>query len=406
MRVCVPLSRSTNQDRPVARPNGEQRPRRATTRLAILCLVSLLAALDACRDAGPSVAAPTDARVLWWAPDHVGDGLPSVDGTQVYFTTQPHRVLAVSKSTGRIAWSRDLPVDRPGFFGEGSRARGGRVFVADEDVFALDDRTGALLWRFRPEGSRNTGVFLPAFDGDRLITGSSNGHVFAISQSTGEEIWRSKVVRPDTVTMYRPQVGDGVVAVGFTDYVTAGGNVARGGVAVLDRLDGHVRWLRYLPAAIDSAIANGVISPVIVAGAVVIGAWDGPVYAFELTTGALRWTSPGVGIGDQIRGLRPLATDGVRLFVGSSAGVVLALDPQTGDRIWSAPPTYGSTNELLPFAGRLYWSYSGGQFEVRDAATGDRLWVHDKDPLAFSGPVDDGARVYVSGVRGVAALAR
>jgi outer membrane protein assembly factor BamB len=306
--------------------------------------LALLTGVGACSDAAIPFGQAGGDRVLWWVKERVGDGFPSVDATQVYFTSQPHRVTAVAKATGRIAWTRDLPVDRSGFFGEGTLARGGRVFVADEDVFALDARTGEVLWRFRPAGSRNTGVFLPAFDGDRLITGSTSGHVFAISHSTGEEVWRSKVVLPDTVTMYRPQVGEGVVAVGFTDYVTAGGNVARGGVAVLDVANGHVRWLRYLPIAIDSSIANGVISPVIVDGAVVIGAWDGPVYAFELNSGALRWTSPGVGFGDQIRGLRPLATDGSRVFVGSSAGVVQALDPRTGARVWSAAPSYGSTN--------------------------------------------------------------
>ncbi len=380
----------------------------ACARLLVVCIAfALTAPLSACSELGLPFGQAENDRVLWRVQGRDGNGFPSVDATQVYFTSEPHVVTAVNKATGHVAWTRDLPVNRSGFFGEGTLARDGRVFVADEDVFALDARNGEILWRFRPAGSRNTGVFLPALDGDRVITGSTNGFVFAISQRSGEEIWRSKVVQPDAVTMYRPQVGDDIVAVGFTDFVTAGGNIARGGVAILDLASGHLRWLRYLPIAIGSSIANGTISPVIVDGAVVIGAWDGPVYAYELDSGALRWSSPAVGFGDQVRGLRPLATDGDRVFVGSSAGVVQALDPRTGERLWSAPPSYGSTNELLTRAGRLYWSYSGGQFEVRDAVAGDRIWVHDQPPLAFSGPIDDGARVYVSSPNGgLAALKR
>lgn len=357
--------------------------------------------------------ASSDEAVLWWIKDRQGLGRPAVDASHVYFTAAPHLVVAVERSSGRVAWSRTLPVSveslqgSGAFYGEGAVAHGGRVFVSDEDVFALDGRTGEILWRFRPAGSRNTGVFLPAIAGDWLISGSTNGFLFAVDQVTGREIWRSKVVAPDTVTMYRPQVSGELIAVGFSDFVVGGGGVARGGAAVVELSTGTLRWRRYLPLAIDSQVANGVSSPAVVADAVVIGAWDGPAYAFELSSGQLRWMTPAVGTGDQVRGLRPVASDGGLVFVGSSAGVVQALDARSGERVWSATPSFGSTNELLASWGRLYWSYSGGQFEVRDASTGRRLWTRAERPLSFSGPIDDGTLVFVSSPSsGFAALRR
>ena len=123
-------------------------------------------------------------------------------------------------------------------------------------------------------------------------------------------------------------------------------------------------------------------------------------YALDATTCALRWRhtydydpKPPFDPNKVNRGLAYLAgPDRPRLFRGANDGRVMALDPFTGDELWSAvagDPATGETFPAAPIAwnGMVFMGNAGGDnFAVKgrmmafDAKTGGRAWSFDLVP--------------------------
>ena len=146
-----------------------------------------------------------------------------------------------TSNVGRLggAWSIELP-DR-----QASKApmtvTGGRMFVvsAAGTVFALDPATGKPLWTFKPDipfsGNRGVGI------GDGLLfAGLRDSSVIAISQQTGEIVWRHPR-DPDIPAQgisSAAAYGNGVVV----SVVSGGDNFARGRAFGLDAKTGARLW--------------------------------------------------------------------------------------------------------------------------------------------------------------------
>ncbi len=123
-------------------------------------------------------------------------------------------------------------------------------------------------------------------------------------------------------------------------------------------------------------------------------------FAVDATTCALRWRhtydydpKPPFDPNKVNRGLTYLAgPDRPRLFRGANDGRVMALDPATGDELWSAvagDPGAGETFPAAPIAwnGMVFMGNAGGDnFSVKgrmmafDAKTGGRVWSFDLVP--------------------------
>ncbi len=225
----------------------------------------------------------------------------------------------------------------------------GTVYVgsANQAVHAFDAATGEEQWRYETTSYVETA---PAVVDDTLYTADADGVVYALS-TDGERRWTY-----DTETNFHSRavaVHDGTLIVGtagtMPGVVRGGTDESRAGTAVgLDATTGERRW-----------------------------GYTGPTDWF---------TGPTVG--------------GGRAYLGNHDGTVVALEPATGDEVWSwdaggdhaavlAPPTY--------VGGTLYVSiHAAGQLVALDAGTGDRLWATDlKTPNVKSSPAVDDERVYV-----------
>ncbi len=132
----------------------------------------------------------------------------AVDGT-LYFTGGHAEVYAVNGVTGELLWKYDpqtwkiaparlnfavAPVNR------GAAYAGGRIFAATIDgrLFALDARTGKLLWSVQtlPEQGYYTSTGAPRTFAGKVIIGNGGGdigmrgYVTAYDQVTGKQVWR------------------------------------------------------------------------------------------------------------------------------------------------------------------------------------------------------------------------
>ena len=165
--------------------------------------------------------------------------------------------------------------------------------------------------------------------------------------------------------------------------------------------DGDVRWR----AATDPSVRGIHGTPAIANGTVYVGAYDGTLYAFDLTTGIREWKTT---LGDAI-GSSPLYHDG-QLYVAveyfTPSGALFVVDAASGDVVWedqrvtdhphSSPAVDAETGTLVVGSndGYLYaWDHPdlefAWRFETGDAIKGPVATV---DGAAFFGSWDH--RVY------------
>ena len=156
------------------------------------------------------------------------------------------------------------------------------------------------------------------------------------------------------------------------------------------------------------------------AGDVVVFA-DVNLYAFDRTSGVLRWAFTG----DNSNPAQsvPVASNG-RVFSGSTSGKVFGIRASDGTELWNATAPFGGSflaNDPILAGDTLFVGYAErfpgwrGGLAAFDAASGTLLWVRDFSPLVTIGKlarclgnaVVDSTRVYAWLERGdVVALDR
>jgi outer membrane protein assembly factor BamB len=140
----------------------------------------------------------------------------------------------------RVAWRFRFP-DSPTFSGVDAATPlvlNGRVYVQTlrSNVYALNARTGAVIWRrrfSRPDGGPN-GL---ATDGSRLF-GNTDTSAFALSAKTGALLWTHKLTAAAEPIDIAPLAADGLVFTSSTGLTAEG----RGTLFALRALTGKLVW--------------------------------------------------------------------------------------------------------------------------------------------------------------------
>jgi outer membrane protein assembly factor BamB len=113
------------------------------------------------------------------------------------------------------------------------------VYVQDlrSNVYALDRPTGKLRWAHRYR-ALNEGPNGLAVDG-RRVYGATDAEAFALSASTGREVWRRHLTSAtEQFVDVAPVVWEGLVFLSTVGYAPGG----RGAIYALDAATGTVRW--------------------------------------------------------------------------------------------------------------------------------------------------------------------
>ncbi len=239
-------------------------------------------------------------------------------------------VIAFSTGHGAIRWRTRLgPTESSPLVARG------RVYVGDwrGRVYALDARTGKVLWTFQTKG-RVKGAL--ALAGDRLFVGSYDHHVYAISASTGKLLWRA---------------------------------------SAQDRL-GKRGTFYSTPAAAY--------------GRVYIGSTDGKVYSFGAKSGKLRWSH---GTGGYVYGSPAVWQQ--KVYVGSYSRRFSAFDAATGEELWRFKANGPISGSATVLNGVVYFATLEERTYALDARTGEQLWIYDDGK--YSSVVADHERLYLVG---------
>ena len=324
---------------------------------------------------------------------------------------------------------------------------GGRLFVASERgvVYALDARTGCTHWSFAAQsGVRSAMTVHRLADGRHtLFFGDFNANVYALDAATGAELWRRDVATHEGARITgAPVMHDGRLFVpvsSLEELLAADPEYAcctfRGSIAALDAATGEPIWQSFtipetprprgrnpdgflLMGPSGAAVWS---APTVDAKRGLIYAATGNAYtepaaatsdaivAFDLATGAVRWTNqltPGDAFVLNCRGGNPncpddegpdfdfgsspvlaTMTDGRDLLViGQKSGVGYGLDPdREGAVVWRYRVGAGSAlggiewgfavdAEKAYFANSDYLTPEPGGLAAVRLRTGELVW--------------------------------
>jgi polyvinyl alcohol dehydrogenase (cytochrome) len=333
---------------------------------------------------------------------------------------------------------------------------GGRVFVGSQSgaVYALDARSGCTIWTYQAKAGVRAGIVIGPRGGGRYLAyfGDARSNAYAVDAATGELVWTRALDEHKSANITgTPTLYEGRLYVPVASSEEGQGAnpkyeccTFRGSLVALDAANGSLLWKTYTISTEAKPIgtnASGTTrwgpagagiwsSPTVDVKRRVIYAATGNMYtepqqttsdaimAFDLETGAVKWTSQVtpkdifvVGCGPQNGANCPAASDlgpdfdfgnapilakrpdGRDVIVaGQKSGVGWAFDPENnGAVLWQYRAGKGSALGGLEFgsavdATQAYFAVSDtlgttpGGLHAVNLATGERSWFTPPAP--------------------------
>ena len=281
--------------------------------------------------------------------------------------------------------------------------------VADGRVYTLDSSSkvtatstgGATLWSAdlppsRDKASEATGGGL-GFGGGKVFVSTGFGLLTALDPATGGILWQQELEGTGSGT---PVHAGGIV------YVMAGDDTAW----AVDASNGRVRW--QLSGTPDVANILGAPAPAISGDLAIFAFGDGEVQGAFAKGGLARWGTQLAGqrrfeAGSKVSDITgdPVVAGG-SLYVGSAMGRLVAMDPASGERLWTAQE--GTTGPVWPVSGAVFAVSERGELLRLDAGDGAIVWrtalpgfTKDRpkkqiERFVHHGPIIAGGRVVVA----------
>ena len=249
----------------------------------------------------------------------------------------------------KLAWHFDVPTDHRGQESTPLVVDGVMyVTSAWSKVFALDARTGALLWQYDPAVPRewganaccdvvNRGV---AMWNGKVYSGTLDGRLVALDAATGKLLWEKMTIDPKwryTITG-APRVVKGKVLIG-----NGGAEMGvRGYISAYDAETGEMSWRFYtVPGDPSQPFENPILEKA-------AQTWNGQWW--KLGGGGTVWDSMAydpkldllyIGVGNGSPWNRKLRSPagGDNWFLSS----IVALRPETGEYVWHYQTTPGES---------------------------------------------------------------
>ncbi len=351
----------------------------------------------------------TAPQLIWSTKIGQGNGRrqritadPVVGGGLIYTLDSAARVSGVNPS-GEIAWSTDLtpPSDNDtDATGGGMAYVSGTLYVSSGfgALTALDARTGAVRWRQKLE---STGSGTPLVHGNLLYLVAGDQTGWAIDTKTGRVAWQFDAAPSVANVLGAPapaMAGELVVFAFGSGDIT--GHFRRGG---LRRWGANVSGRRVGRAR--SRIGDITGSPVVVGKTVYVGNHSGRTVALDADSGERLWTAREGALG-------PVWPVGGSLFLVSETGHLVRLDAASGETIW-AVNLPGNIKDKPRKRGPSYAQYgpvlAGGRVVVPSDDGFIRFFAPEDGTLtaqveipggASSGPVFASSVMYVMGANG------
>jgi outer membrane protein assembly factor BamB len=248
----------------------------------------------------------------------------------------------------------------------------GIVYVASDQLYALDARTGKNIWTYRTTLPNTPAVA----DGVVYVGSWEDEKLYALDAKTGSKLWDHSLSGNADCP---PTVYDGVVYFGSDDTMYA-----------LRASNGHLLWSFATGYFVTSA-------PAVANGVVYVGSADDNLYALDAKTGNKLWSFM---TGGEIFISAPAVANGV-VYIGSTDSNVYALNASTGNLLWKYTTGDGFQASIAVTHGVVYAASADSYLYALDATTGEKLWryaggFYSDSPAAANGVIYIGSAYYGS----------
>ncbi len=283
-------------------------------------------------------------------------GVSPIEGV-VYAESDDYFVYAINAKTGKLIW-RTSPIGNtymgnPLVVGDKVYVSAGNAGFNFSNVQAykmtgMTIRGGGISYNGIIALDKKTGRFLwffstkggamptPAYDKDRLFIATGDGTAYCINAETGKKIWENKLGGMANMSSCAVYEDKVYVSMSLKSYIYC-----------LDAQTGKVIWQGTIPGATNTGMGD--VSPAVDGGVVVMDAVnngkkvkgnmtiDTGVRAYDAKTGKVLWTHQ-MGRGPKppaFKGGMPMIHEGV-VYVGTPVNSVYqALDLKTGNVLWT-----------------------------------------------------------------------
>lgn len=293
----------------------------------------------------------------------------------------PQSHVSPSARVSNAALSANLTAIWSTSIGQGDKRRARIItdpVVADGRIFTIDSAgrvsatstSGEALWSYslvplRDDASESLAGGL-AVDNGRLYVTSGFGTLSALDTATGREIWTQRLQATATGA---PTAFGGLV------YVIAGDSTAW----AIEAEDGRVRWQS--DGLGDTNNVAGAAPPAVNSTHVVFSFGSGAVQGAFRQGGLRLWSADIVGarrgfaisLVDDITGYPVI--DGDTVYAGNHSGRVVALNVNSGERLWTAQ--HGAMDPVWPAGNSVYFVSDLNELVRLDATDGSQIWEVD-----------------------------
>lgn len=340
-----------------------------------------------------------------WKVSGRGWGTPVVDETSVYVLSADRQLAALERMSGRRRWT--TAIDDAGGRTQASKVgiAGTVVITGDGDaILGFDAGTGLRLWDRRRADVKHAGAYLGSVSKDLVVAGSSTGQLMAVEPRDGSIRWTRVIAAGATV--FSPVAHGRFV---YATYVSRDGQ-PDAGLVQLDARDGSLRWKASLTLDRHSWSAPMVPGvPALSDTHAFVSDAAGVIRAIEGDSGQVVWRSPpGLPTESSRVDFRALTACGPKLFSGSLSGAVTRLDRASGREVWKNDAHRSSVAFGLACDEHyVYVPLVSGRLVGLEVATGRDAWVIGEGGAGFEWPVTtSGGRAYAAGSGGYVALGK
>lgn len=297
---------------------------------------------------------------------------PVVADNRLFVVDTQGAVNAFAADTGSKLWSTPTVKDkenRLARFGGGVSADGGQVYATNGvgDVVAFDAATGTETWRIRPGGPLRGS---PTVANGNIYVLSQDNQIFALNQATGAVLWTASA-SPESQGVFgvaAPASAQGTVVVGFSS----------GELNAYRYENGDTLWADVLSRSSISTSVSSIsdidAEPVIDQGRVFAVGQGGRMVAIDMSSGSRIWEQ-------NIAGIATPWVAGEWLFVVTDDARLLCIARGSGKVRWISQLKHYRNPKKLK--GPVSW--------VGPVLAGDRLVLLSSDGDIVSASVKDGA---------------
>ena len=225
-----------------------------------------------------------------------------------------------------------------------------------------------IIWEYEIEDIRNIAAPSVSVSNDTLYA-TLDGTIYALDTDRGQLLWKIRIgdrITPPTI---------------FSNLILVGAN---NGLYVIDKTTGSIKWQQMVRGIVSKPVAND--------DKVIVGTSDGGIYAFQINSGKLYWSSkfPSRVFLSEIRNGEIFVTSGRTCY---------SVDIDKGDLIWffetkgqiTLPPSadehgvyFGSWDGYLYKvdikSGKIIWRFkTGWGFDTQPAISGDTVFFASQD---------------------------